>query len=181
MKLKNKKYINIFFDTEFSTAGMNSELISLGMISENNDKLYIEFHYNKKFLTSWLKENVINKLNKTKFTKNNAKKKIEKWMKKVGEGKKIRLISAGKEMDNLLFYSLWTSKNKNEPYCWRYRIPDQINHTSHIDMMTLLQINKLDTTIDRLKFSGLKKIVAHHSLNDAIVLKKCYEKLKIKC
>ena len=120
MKLKNKKFINIFFDTEFSTAGMNSELISLGMISENNDKLYIEFNYNKRFVTSWLKENVINKLNKKKLNKNNAKKKIENWLNKVGKGKKIKLISAGKEMDNLLLYSLWTSKKKNVSYCWRY-------------------------------------------------------------
>ncbi|MDC3274360.1 3'-5' exoribonuclease [Candidatus Pelagibacter sp.] len=178
---KNKKFVDVFLDTEFTTAGMNSQLISLGMVSENNDKLYIEFNFNKKFLTPWLKKNVVTKLKKKPLNKSIAKKKLENWFNKIGKEKKIRLISAGKEMDNLLLYSLWTSKKLNS-FCWRYKIPHQINHTSHIDMMTLLQVNKIDSTIDRLKFSGIKKItMVHQSLNDAIILKKCLEKLKIKC
>ena len=61
-------------------------------------------------------------------------------------------------------------------------IPSQINHTSHIDISTLLEINKLNPEINKLKFSNIKQnLKEHNSLNDAMILKKCYEKLKIKC
>jgi len=161
MKKKNK-FVNIFFDTEFTTAGMNSELISIGMVSENKNKLYLEFNFNKKFLTPWLKENVLTQLNGNKTNKISARKKIEKWMKKEAKGKKIRLISSGKEMDNLLLYSLWTSK-KYGILCWRHTLPSQINHTSHIDISTLFEINKLNPEINKLQFSNIKQNLKEHN------------------
>lgn len=61
--MKTKKALKIYFDTEFTGLHKNTTLISLGMITENNEIFYAEFNdYDKSQVTPWIQENVINKL-----------------------------------------------------------------------------------------------------------------------
>lgn len=66
----------IFADWEFSWLNPNwTEFLSLALIKENGDELYLEFDY-KWEVVDWVKENVIPYLNSTKLSKEEAKQKI---------------------------------------------------------------------------------------------------------
>ena len=55
--------MNIYFDCKFTNFERNSDLISLGLITENGDKFYAEFiDYNREFLTQKVKDEVISNL-----------------------------------------------------------------------------------------------------------------------
>ncbi len=54
--------MKIFFDTEFRTRGFETELISIGMVDENDNKFYAisnEFDFDLTWDDEWLKENVL--------------------------------------------------------------------------------------------------------------------------
>lgn len=65
--------MKIFFDAEFTGLHKDTTLISLGLVSEENDLFYAEFNdYDTNQINDWLKENIINKLiynNDENFTK----------------------------------------------------------------------------------------------------------------
>ena len=51
----------VFFDTEFTRGGQNTSLISIGFVSENDEKLYIELNdFDKSQVDKWLKKNIMN-------------------------------------------------------------------------------------------------------------------------
>ena len=55
--------VKIFFDCEFTGLFKDNNLISIGLISNNNRTFYAEFNdYNKDQLSDWLRNNVINNL-----------------------------------------------------------------------------------------------------------------------
>lgn len=57
------KNINFYFDCEFTGLVKNTDLISIGIISENGNTFYAEFtDYDKKLITPWIQKNIINKL-----------------------------------------------------------------------------------------------------------------------
>jgi len=180
----SKDMIKVFFDTEFTRGGQNTNLISIGLISENNAKLYIEFNdYDKSQIDNWLKKNILPLLeNRRKYSTNQASKIILNWFNKIAKNKKIQLISAGKEVDNVLLYNLWGRKNKkNTLRSWMNKLPKQINHKFHLDLDTLFIINNIDPNIDRYLFSGLKsKVSVHKAIDDAKIIKACWNKLNIK-
>lgn len=52
--------MKIFFDTEFTGLVPNTALISIGMITENGEKLYAEFtDFKEELCDEWIKENVL--------------------------------------------------------------------------------------------------------------------------
>jgi len=188
-KIKRKTLVNkvmkkVFFDTEFTKGGQNTNLISIGLVSENNETLYLELNdFDKTQIDDWLDENIISLLdNKKSYNTEEAAIILEKWFNKISQDTKIQLISAGKEVDSILLYNLWGKKNnKNTLRSWVNRLPLQINHKSHMDLDTLFLINGLDPNMDRYLFSGLKeKINIHKSIDDAKIIKACWNKLTIK-
>ena len=57
------KVINIYFDTEFTGLQQNTDLISIGMITEDGKQFYAEFtDYRNYLCDSWITENVIRKM-----------------------------------------------------------------------------------------------------------------------
>ena len=55
--------LKVFFDTEFTGLHQNTTLISIGLISENDDTFYAEFNdYDKSQCDKWIKENVLSNL-----------------------------------------------------------------------------------------------------------------------
>jgi len=178
--MKSKKFIHVFFDTEYTNNGMIYELISMGFVTENDEKYYCELEVrDKSKISDWIKKNVISQLKNNPENVQSAKTKLIKWFNKISKNKKIRLISWG-QFDLILLYSLWVTK-KGKLNCWRYTIPKKIYHANHIEMSTLFTVNNIKSNINRIKFSGIsKKIKRHNSLSDALILKSCYKKLTIK-
>lgn len=55
--------MKIFFDTEFTGLIKNTELISIGCITEKGNVFYAEFNdYNKTLINPWIKKNVVDNL-----------------------------------------------------------------------------------------------------------------------
>lgn len=58
----------IFFDCEFTGLRKNTELISIGLVSDKNLTFYAEFNdYSDKYIDKWIKENVIENLKFNEF------------------------------------------------------------------------------------------------------------------
>ena len=61
------------------------------------------------------------------------------------------------------------------------KLPKQINHKFHVDLDTLFVLNNVEPSIDKYLFSGFKeKIKIHKSIDDAKIIKECWNKLTIK-
>lgn len=53
----------LYFDTEFTGLHQNTQLISIGIVSDNGKKFYAELNdYLPDILNKWIHENVISKL-----------------------------------------------------------------------------------------------------------------------
>lgn len=60
--------IKVFYDAEFTGLHKNSELISIGLLSDTNYFFYAEFNdFSRDSLSDWIKENVIANLRLEKF------------------------------------------------------------------------------------------------------------------
>ena len=52
--------MKIFFDTEFTGLYKDTQLISIGLVSEDNREFYAEItDFNNKNIDEWIKENVL--------------------------------------------------------------------------------------------------------------------------
>jgi hypothetical protein len=57
------EYTNVYFDTEFTGLKKDTELISIGCVSESGASFYAEFNdFNIEHVDDWIQENVINHL-----------------------------------------------------------------------------------------------------------------------
>ena len=171
----------IFLDTEFTGEHGKTTLVSLGMVTMDNQSLEINFNdYNKKQVTTWLKKNVLSDLKeKPAYSSKLAFIKISKFLESYSSGDKIILVTAGKSLDLSLLFDLYKySKKKSRRHVhWLHDLPDYLSHSDHLDLNTMFFIAGLNN-INREKFANLKiKINKHNALHDAIVVKKCFIKL----
>lgn len=171
----------IFFDSEFTGLHQNTTLISIGLISDDNNCFYAEFtDYNKNQLDQWIIENVISKLylkNEFEIIENivNVKgnkifirNKLIEWILKQSKNSKLEFWSDCLSYDWVLFNQLFENKLLD---CIYY-IP--------FDICTLFKIKNIDPDISREKFSKYKNIdKKHNALIDAKIIKMCYEKLNL--
>ena len=170
----------VFLDTEFTRVGMNTSLISVGMVSEENELFYVELEdYDKAQITGWLQENIMNLLTGDAVSSAVAARRIEEWLENIRGGRQIQLVSAGKLFDILLVSNLWAAVEEGSTLkTWRNRVPACIDHRWHLDLDTAFALNGLDPNMDRVEFSGMKADGArHNALFDAMVVKACWERL----
>jgi hypothetical protein len=194
----NKGAVNmskIFFDTEFTGLHQNTTLISIGLISDCGKTFYAEFtDYDKCQVNDWLMENVISEL---KWFKNNGseltcnlrmtnhlddvyiygksseiKVQLIEWLKQF---ESVKIWSDCLAYDWVLFNTLLADYSNGYPV-----LPSNINYIP-FDICTLFEANGIDPDINREKFCGYQSDDSgenkHNALHDAIVIKKCYEKL----
>jgi hypothetical protein len=175
--------MEIFFDTEFTGLHQNTTLISIGLISENNHTFYAEsIEYDIKQVDDWLEKNVLFNLlfndYKERFkiteqsrtsvlgTESEIAESLKDWLESFGE--EIKIWSDCLSYDWVLFNQLW-GHAFNIPQCVYY-IP--------FDICTLFEIKGIDPDISREKFVDFRgESLKHNALHDAVVIKKCYEKL----
>ena len=185
--------MKLFFDTEFTGLHQNTTLISIGMITEDNYKFYAEFSdFNHSQIDDWIYTNVICK---TKFIRSNqmvwnsAKQTndlvevygnttyvtniLKQWLIQLGDH--IEMWSDCLAYDWVLFCELFGGG-----MC----LPKNIYYIP-FDICTMFKITNIDPDISREQFSQIendpimigKQVEKHNALFDAIVIKKCYEKL----
>jgi hypothetical protein len=179
--------MKIFFDTEFTGLHQKTTLISIGLISEDNKTFYAEFiDFDKQQINDWLQKNVINNLLfKTDIykrlgfyeTSNNSviqcgvKKEIayslKVWMEQF---ETIEIWSDCLSYDWVLFNDLIADYSNGYP-----KLPKNINYIP-FDICTLFKIKGIDPDINRENFANIET-KKHNALEDAKVIKLCYEKL----
>ena len=167
-----------FIDTEFTGEHGKTTLVSIGIVTLNNKKLYITLNdYNKSQVTPWLKKNVLSKINhKNSISSFEAYKKISKFLKSYAKNDKINIVSAGKISDISLLFDLYRYKKKNKNFHWLHDLPKYLNHNFHLDLNTMFYFANLNVT-NREKFANLKlKIDKHNALYDAIIVRSCFIK-----
>ena len=178
--------MKIFFDTEFTGLHKDTTLISIGLISENNEKFYAEFtDYDKSQVDNWINENVVknlwldkiieygnikyrNDLYIARGDKKLIKMALNSWLKQFND---VELYSDCSHYDMVLFIDIFGTA---------FDLPKNISpacHDINQDIAKILDISGNDAfNISREEFSGINGD-KHNSLYDAEVIKACYEKI----
>lgn len=172
--------MKIFLDTEFTGLHKNTTLISIGMITETEKTFYAEFNdYDKSQINDWIQKNVIKNLSSDQYalstmadtTFNGNKKDIashlNQWLKQFDN---IEIWSDCLAYDWVLFNDIFGSA---------FDIPKNVYYIP-FDICTLFKIKNIDPDINREEFAEINlnsDCTKHNSLFDAMVIKKCYEKL----
>lgn len=194
----------VFLDTEFTGLKQDAELISVGLISQNNRTFYAEFNDFDRNVDEWVQENVIKNLcygppgegEQDHYSKNKSFEGYpvtQFWniemrgnKKTIGENlydwlnsfHNIEIWSDVLAYDWVLFSGLLGTRleyGKDFPKCLYY-IP--------FDISTLMKDREIDPDINREEFAELDDVCTmflkdkkHNALWDALVIKKCYNKL----
>lgn len=184
--------MKVFFDTEFTGLHQNTDLISIGLITEKGTTFYAECgDFDNLQIDDWLNENVISNLKyhgksgkgwcncgTLNGGKNNAETTVyghkgfvaeclKLWFEELGQ---IEIWADYLTYDWVLFNQLWGHA---------FNIPKNVYYIP-FDICTLMKIKGIDPDINREEFSGLtENMEKHNSLWGAKVVKGCYEKLML--
>jgi|LGOV01.1.fsa_nt_gb hypothetical protein len=182
----------VFFDTESTGLHQHTTLISIGAIAENGETFYAEFaDFDCKQVDNWISENVIKHLRfygsehkgynncstqlagthqakteafgNTHFVKNC----FFDWLTEIGD---VEMWSDCLAYDWVLF---------NELIGGAMSIPQNVYYIP-FDICTMFKLRGIDPDISREGFTEDMKIqkgAKHNALQDAIIIKACYDKL----
>ena len=178
--------MKVFLDTEFTGLHQNTTLISIGCVDENDNSFYITLEdYNKKQIDDWLQKNVLDNLlyheedqpfkvideTNTKgvrseryyrYSKEKAREFLEEWLSRYNS---VEIWSDCLAYDWVLFCDLFDNN-----------IPSNVSYIPR-DICTFFDILGIDPDISRIEYSRTEE-VQHNALADAIMIKKCYERLE---
>lgn len=175
----------IFFDTEFTGLHQYTTLISIGLIAETGQTFYAELtDYDKTQIDDWLQKNVISKLlfnepiheqwtnrNLSNLeccgSKDFVRTELRLWL---SQFVKVEMWSDCLSYDWVLF---------NQLFGHAFNIPSNVYYIP-FDICTLFKTKGIDPDINRESFAGIQSdedARKHNALWDAIIIKRCYEKL----
>lgn len=186
--------MKVFFDTEFTGLHQNTTLISIGLISEDGKTFYAESRdYDKSQVDDWIQENVINNLTLTKkmerliekdenfaewhdgscvcFAYSPAiKNQLEIWLKQFD---KVEIWSDCLSYDWMLFCQLFGHA---------MNVPEHVYYIP-FDLCTLFKVKGVDPDISREAYAELEDASnrKHNALHDAMMIKKCYDRVMGSC
>ena len=175
--------MKIFFDTEFTALNKDCELLSIGLISEDNKMFYAEINdFDEKKTTPWVKQYVVPNLIFYGKTYTEYIKKDDDYVKMLGSTKYIadELRHWLEQFDEIemwgdclcydwtLFIDLFGSA---------FDIPKNVYHIP-FDLCTQFKMNGIDPDISREDFLGEHNNDKHNALFDAEVIKMCHEKME---
>lgn len=180
--------MNIYFDTEFESLQKDTNLISIGLVSEDGKEFYAEFKgINPKKQSTWIQENVLqhtveygdtqvldivsDENNYYVGTKEDIKYLLQDWL---AQFDNIQLISDVCHYDMVLFIDIFGTAfdipDNMCPCC--YDINMDIAKENGISLEDAFDINR-ETLIDTTRLPSTK----HNSMYDARVIKEIYTKL----
>jgi len=144
----------IFFDTEFTELGLNSCLISIGLVSEDGqDEFYAELSntYQVADCSDFVREFVLSHLQggNTRMSVQEMTVKLGNWLEEFEEP--VQLIT-----DSLHWDWPWVQKLFNNPNLWPINLA--------ANPLILGQNSELELAIDAAFSNGLRR---HHALDDA--------------
>lgn len=168
----------IFLDTEFTGFDQNTKLISIGLVSDDDQEFYAEFTDYGDIHNKWINENVINNLiyNEVAETKVNYQpKKIHvkgssDFIKPILKGwldqwKSVEIWAECPWYDFVLFRALISDEDNN--------LPDNIHYHNMKDFNTWY--NALGFNINtKNNFKKNCEEIRHNSINDAKMLKSIF-------
>jgi len=159
----------IFFDTEFTHLDVKiGELLSIGLVKQTGEELYLELEYEGLEIHPWVSKKVLPFLTGEQVSRGEA---VEKLREFIGEGKKKPYLMAYvNQFDAVYWYKLFGDP-KNHPAFW---IP--IDFAS---ILFALGRDPEDMRKDRFfEELGIDKnrYNKHNALEDAKLLKEVYNK-----
>ena len=172
----------VFLDTEFTGLHQNTTLVSIGLIAETGESFYGEFtDYDVKQVNEWIQQNVIDNLElsgneshsrepkaiRIEGTTAEVKELLIKWF---SQFDKVEIWSDCLSYDWVLFCQIFGHA---------FNIPSNIFYIP-FDICTLMKSKGVDPDVNREQFAGVEgddSARKHNALWDALVIKKCYEKL----
>lgn len=168
----------IFFDFEFTGLHQNTTPISFGAVTEKNKSFYYAFtDYDKSQIDEWIESNVIKNLYLDKDTKCDfyafgTKDKFKRlFLDFLKETPGIyEFYGDVLSYDWILLNSLLATYYNSYP-----KLPEEIYYIP-FDISTIMKIKDIDPDISREELSGIK-YNQHNALEDAIIIKLCYEKI----
>lgn len=182
--------MNIYFDTEFCGLQKNTELISIGLISEDGKEFYGEFaSINTELIDDWILENVLmntakyGEVNETDIvvnesdyhfgTKEEIRDQLKEWLSQFDE---VQLISDVCHYDMVLFIDIFGSAfdlpENVSPVC--YDINQDIASYYEESQKDAFNRNREDILEEKgITIVGQK----HNSLYDARVIQQVYNVL----
>lgn len=178
--------VKIFFDTEFTGLHKNTDLISIGLISEDDRIFYAELtDYDNNQIDEWSQKSVIdNLLFKDKYnfvdinieeqgfnvsmkgTKDDLKRELTIWLEQFD---KVEIWSDCLSYDWVLFSDIFGTS---------FDIPSNVYYIP-FDICTLFKVHNINPDINREDFTDtlLNTNMKHNALYDAKVIRDCYKKL----
>lgn len=180
--------MKLFIDTEFTGLRKDSTLISIGVVSENNNEFYAEFYdYDKSQIDDWLKDNIIKNLdydcNKYNFKLISGNKTIvygntkyikQEFLEWLEQFDKIELVLDVGHYDYILLIDLLFGNALNIPQNFDKTYEDLnqlISNYYNISIMKAFNINR-ESLLDE-EICGVK----HNALYDANIIKLIYESI----
>lgn len=115
-----KDVLRIYFDTEFTGLRKDTDLISIGLVTEGGNTFYAEFtDYDRTKINAWLLKNVIKNLEHPEYKPNYENYRIEanrklvqfhlnKWLEVVRNGREVQFVSDCASYDTVLLFDLLT-------------------------------------------------------------------------
>jgi hypothetical protein len=186
----------IYYDAEFTGLHRDTTLISIGFVGTRGNRFYAEFNdYDKRQVNEWLQVNVIDKLRfnnvstcitaydqpagvhniQMKSNSGEIRKKLLQWLtdehQSYGGQVPIQIYTDCYAYDWMLLVHLLTNGLS------ALDMPDFIYYIP-IDLSTSLHEHNYDPDINRELFASLNLCDKHNSLNDAQVIKECFNRLE---
>ena len=173
----------IFYDSEFTGLHQKTTLISIGLVSDCNQQFYAEFSdYVVEQCDSWILEHVIQP---TRWLKNSQTVAINDKQDNLtlcfGDKKAVteQLTQWLQQFSNI---EIWADCLAYDwvLFCQLFggalSVPNHIFYMPY-DLATYFKLKNLNPDCDRIQFCGHKQLTQHNALDDALVIKLCYEKL----
>jgi hypothetical protein len=171
----------VFLDTEFTGEHQFATLVSIGLVGEGDEELYVTFNdYDRAQVTPWLRENVLDQIDAARSVdRAEGWRRISAWLDGYAKGERVALVSMGKLLDNLLLYQLWHAAHPELPFFHHlHYLPAYLNHAAHFDLATVFALAGLDPNLDREALVGHSVAgVRHDALHDAKVVRACFVKV----
>lgn len=147
-----------FYDTEFIEDGLTIDLVSIGIVSEDDRKLYlVSNEYNKKKADTWVRKNVLSQIKETdaKFSNREIARQIVEF---VGDDMDVELWAYYADYDHVVLCQLFGR---------------MINLPKNFPMYTM-DIKQLCNSVGNPKLPKPDKLL-HNALHDAEWNKSTYE------
>ena len=175
--------MKIFFDLEMTGLHQKTTPLSIGLVAEDGREFYAEFNdYDSDQVNGWLLENVFAHMiygghekeyhEGDQFGVAGDRKyiasQIRKWL---AQYDVVEMWGDVLPYDWVLFCELFEA-----PIDTAERLPRNVYYIP-FDIATLMKIKGVDPDISREQFSGIDNLAKHNAIDDARVIKACYERL----